>query len=201
MNDYTSYLNLNDRESAIMVFWNQSATYLAPNEGELLSIYAKAILANSGLFVGWHSITEPLKIQEIVIALLDKAVDGRLKNHGAGYLVNRDGLKVVVSLPSAASMRWFREALVMGDIVPSPVLIAEQFTWIDEEIAKQSWSSFDRVFGSVSTMRLNTTSLLTLLRGTFSVRSKITEWLRFKSAVYATLNSRSLDASALMRGL
>jgi hypothetical protein len=196
-----NYWSPNEVNATIATPWNVSANHLARNANELLSLCARVVEMNSNLGAMWRSSAEPVNLEDTVKNLLSNAVNGKLKNLSEKCIVNRQGRNVVVSFPCSASYHWLREALKIGDIVPSPSLIAEQFTWMDGEIIRQEWSSFDRLFQSMDTKRLNTTCLLTLLRGTFSVRAKIKEWMRFKSEVSETLNNRSLDASALMRGL
>jgi hypothetical protein len=196
-----NYLSPNEVDATIATPWNVSANHLARDANELLSLCARVVEMNSNLGAMWRSSPEPVNLEDTVRDLLASAVDVKFKNLREKCFVNRQGRNVVVSFPCSASYHWLREALKIGDVVPSPSLIAEQFTWIDGEIIRQEWSSFDRLFKTIDTMRLNTTCLLTLLRGTFSVRTKIKEWMEFRAVVSDTLNIRTLDASALMKGL
>jgi type III restriction enzyme len=68
-------------------------------------------------------------------------------------------------------------------------------------LKKRDFDTIDRIFRSIDVATISPEMMLTFVRSTFAVRSKISKWSELLHRVNAELASRGLEANTLLQGL
>ena len=100
------------------------------------------------------------------------------------------------------NLEWFYSAINDGaNSKPTPTALVEVINGINEFIRGYAFKELDRILKSTDLAVVSVASLVTIIRATYPVRSRLGEWVPFRNSAITELNSRGKDSSLLLKGV
>ena len=144
-------------------------------------------LATSAAFVSNYQV--PYAVPAVVIPTVNSSTIGQFENIFAHPPISTD-------LPWLAKLeRDYRVVQSTADELITTI------NGLNIVLKDRNFELMDAIFHQLDVTKLSPEMMLTFVRTTFAVRSKLGGWAQLRERIRAELPSRSLDPEALMKGL
>lgn len=119
----------------------------------------------------------------------------------------RDIFAILLQNPSSRkpverNLEWFYSAIKDGaESKPTPTALVEVINGVNDFIRGYAFIELDRILQSTDVTVISVARLVTMIRATYPVRSRLGEWVPFRNAAITELNERGKDSSLLLKGV